>query len=89
MPTDPLSSAFEVTFRCVNCGDKWTDEFPSRTVVDDETHGRTVAYDKDCNQMGTNACDCCNVVRCPTCELIDPVTVAGRSPVEEEDENDA
>lgn len=78
-------AAFEVTLGCENCGESWNRQYPARTdVVED---GRVKSFNKDCEKMGTVGCDCCEVLRCPTCDLLDNVTVEDRSPIEEVDDD--
>ncbi|WP_158855585.1 hypothetical protein [Halorhabdus sp. CUG00001] len=71
--------AFEVSYGCENCGAEWSDQYPSRTVIRDSD--QVGAYNKDCDHLGTTACDCCHGIRCPVCELIADVVVADRNPI--------
>jgi len=72
--------AFEVTYGCDNCGAEWDEQYPSRTVIRDGD--QVQAFAKDCETLGTTACDCCNGIRCPVCELVNHVSVADRTPIE-------
>jgi len=74
--------AFEVSFECDNCVAEWDDQYPSRTVVRDSD--QPASYNKDCEQLGTTGCDCCNGIRCPICQLIADVSVTDRNPIEGE-----
>jgi hypothetical protein len=71
------ADAFEVEHTCQNCGDSWTTSHPARTKVG-ITHSQAHIWNKDCNSLGTNECDCCEVVGCPTCELYEDVTITDR-----------
>lgn len=72
--------AFEISFECENCGDEWDDQFPPRTVIRED--GQVQTHNKDCDHLGTMSCDCCNVIRCPVCELVADVAVADRNPIQ-------
>jgi len=72
-------NAFEIVYECENCGAEWSEEYPARTVI--RTGDQVASYSKDCNELGTSHCDCCNAVRCPVCELLNHVAVAERSPL--------
>lgn len=72
--------AFEVIYECGNCGADWADQYQSRTVIRDSD--QVGVYNKDCDHLGTTACDCCNVIRCPVCDLVANVAVADRSPLQ-------
>jgi len=74
------SPAFEVSYECGNCGAGWENQYPSRTIIHED--GQIQVHNKDCDNLGTNACDCCHVIRCPICELLENVTVADRTPIQ-------
>ena len=75
--------AFEVTYRCENCGAKWSDQYPSRTKIHNGEQVKT--YNKDCDHLGTTGCDCCHGIRCPVCDLVNDITISDRGPVGGED----
>lgn len=78
--------AFEATYGCSNCGAGWSETHPPRTRVERvDTQNAVMVSNTDCDEWGVQACDCCYHVRCPTCELLDTVSVDARAPVEDED----
>lgn len=87
---------FVIDLECGNCGADWERSFPPQTVVHDADEGDNPAFpsagvtvrDDTCRVFGGD-CDCCYRVECPTCELADHVTVAGRNPVTDEGERAA
>lgn len=84
-----MDDAFRVTFGCTNCGKEWPETYPPRWFVGKSHRGdRVRAYDKDCNEM-MNSCDTCGPIRCPTCELFDPVEVRDREPLDDDVEEEA
>jgi hypothetical protein len=72
--------AFEVSYKCENCGAEWDHRYPSRTIIYED--GQIQVHNKDCDNLGTNQCDCCHVIRCPVCELLENVSVADRNPIQ-------
>lgn len=78
-----MEEAFVVTFGCENCGGEWERQFPARTrVKPSEHHDEIVVRNKDCQEFGYGNCDCCDKERCPVCDLLDPVTVTDRVPLD-------
>lgn len=84
-----MPEVFAVEFKCKNCGDVWEETFEPQVTVEDSRMGRVMVWDTTCNEFGTQACDCCYNVECPTCELKKPVRVTDRHPIGEESEEEA
>lgn len=78
-----MTDAFVVEFGCGNCGNEWKESYPPRTFVGhDPSQGAVISRNKDCDQLGTMSCDCCDIIVCPVCELVDDVEVIDRRPAE-------
>lgn len=66
--------AFEVEYECGNCGAEWDDSYGAETAVT-QFHDEVSVNDRGTFEAGYS-------VVCPTCELIEGVTVVDRNPVE-------
>lgn len=79
-----MADVFAVTLTCGNCGKEWEQTHPPRTVVKWDKYQSSVVYrDEDCTEMGYDECECCGHVRCPVCDLLKPVEVSDRVPLED------
>lgn len=76
---------FAVEFGCENCGDTWVETYPPGVAVG-PVKGRDgpCVRDTTCSEFGF-ACDCCEEVACPTCEL-STVGIVERRPLEGEED---
>jgi len=77
---------FRTTFACENCGHTWDETYPARTAVETLRSDRVLAYNTDCDELGTD-CECCTTLQCPVCDLSRAVTVSDRNPRETDDAN--
>jgi hypothetical protein len=66
--------AFEVEYECENCGAEWDDSYVAETAV--------TQFDDEVSVNQRNEFSAGYSVVCPTCELIEGVTVVDRNPVE-------
>lgn len=81
---------FQVKYHCGNCGDKWPESHPARTVVRqvNTSHVSVAVVNKDCGKMLDECDDCCKAVRCPTCDMIEHVSIEDRNPLVEGDDGE-
>ena len=70
--------AFQIDFRCTNCGHQWNEQFDSGDEVRDGWGGIRL-HSAKCT--GDFACKKCRTIACPVCQLEKSVCVAERRPI--------
>lgn len=79
---------FQVTYGCENCGSTWDETYPPRTTVTDNVKmgGQVKSICDDAPLGHHEDCRVCETVCCPTCEMVDNVTIRNREPISEDEQ---